>query len=422
MSAANWPAWRGSGGNGIATETELPLHWNTNENIRWTSPLPDRGNSTPIIWDGKVFVTQAVESENRRGLICFDRNNGLVLWQFGVIWTNKEPTHPDNPGCTPSPVTDGERVISWFGSAGVFSLDFQGRELWRRDLGSQKHQWGYASSPVLYRDLCLLNFGPGERSFLIALNKKTGKTVWRYEIPPIPATVRAEQFGGPSSASPGVKMTPLSEIAGSWDTPLIVHTPDGDELVLALPLRLMGFAPRTGEQLWSCDGPNIGIYNSTFSGDGLVALTASGFRNTLLALHPGGRGDVTASHRLWLKALANSEGCVGSGVLAGGYIFLLNTTGVAECFDERTGARVWSERLPAKGARSSSFSSPLVAGDRLYLANRSGDVFVLRVGPKYELLAVNSIGEPMIASLAVAGGDIFIRTDKHLWCVSLHGR
>ena len=192
MSAANWPAWRGSGGNGIATETELPLHWNTNENIRWTSPLPDRGNSTPIIWDGKVFVTQAVESENRRGLICFDRNNGLVLWQFGVIWTNKEPTHPDNPGCTPSPVTDGERVISWFGSAGVFSLDFQGRELWRRDLGSQKHQWGYASSPVLYRDLCLLNFGPGERSFVIALNKRTGKTVWRYEIPPIPATVRAD--------------------------------------------------------------------------------------------------------------------------------------------------------------------------------------------------------------------------------------
>src|SRR5439155_9985792 len=254
---------------------------------------------TPVVWGERVFITQAIDRENRRAVMCFDRRDGKLLWQSGVAWADKEPTHPDNPPCTPSPVTDGRRVIAWLGSAGVYCYDLDGRELWHRDLGRQKHQWGYASSPILYHDLCLLNSGPGDRSFLIALDKKTGRTAWQFDLPPIVA----EESGGASSTSGGAPgSTKLSEIAGSWDTPLVVPVGGRDELVVTFPLRVMAFEPRTGEQIWSCAGPNIGMYSSTFFGEGLVGLAASGFRNTVLVVRPGGRGDVTATHRLWLQS------------------------------------------------------------------------------------------------------------------------
>src|SRR6185503_20229029 len=212
--ADNWPAWRGLDGNGICRETQLPLRWSTNENVRWNVPLPEPGNSTPIVWSNRVFVTQAIEKEKRRTLMCFDRRDGKLLWQRGPIWTDKELTHPDNPPCTPSPVTDGQRVIAWFGSAGVYCFDFDGRELWRRDLGLQKHEWGYASSPVLYRDLCFLNFGPGQRSFVIALDKKTGATVWQRDAPVIAPNAKWEDFGGQAISDKAGGQT-VSEIAGS---------------------------------------------------------------------------------------------------------------------------------------------------------------------------------------------------------------
>ncbi|MEK7686472.1 MAG: PQQ-binding-like beta-propeller repeat protein [Verrucomicrobiota bacterium] len=190
VSAGNWPAWRGPGGNGICREKELPLHWSTNQNVRWRVPLPDRGNSTPAVWGNRVFVTQAVPKESRRTLMCFDRRDGKLLWQEGPHWTEGNPTHDDNPHCTPSPVTDGRRVLAWFGSAGLCCYDVDGHALWRRDLGRPSHQWGYAASPVLHDELCFLNFGPGPRSFLIALDKRTGKTVWQRDAPSISAEAK----------------------------------------------------------------------------------------------------------------------------------------------------------------------------------------------------------------------------------------
>src|SRR5438445_4608980 len=194
--ADNWPAWRGAEGSGICHERNLPLHWSTNENVRWRVPLPDRGFSTPIVWGKHVFVTQAIAKERRLTLMCFDRSDGRLFWQQGPVWTESPPPYESNPDCTPSPVTDGRRVIAWFGSAGVYCYDFAGRELWRRDLGRQSHDWGYASSPVLHGDLCFLNFGPGPRSFLIALNKRTGKTVWQQDAPAIGPDAKWEEFGG----------------------------------------------------------------------------------------------------------------------------------------------------------------------------------------------------------------------------------
>jgi outer membrane protein assembly factor BamB len=416
-SAGNWPAWRGPEGNGICREEKLPVRWSTNQNVRWRAPLPDRGNSTPIVWDDSVFITQALEQEQRRTVMCFDRRDGELRWQAGPVWTENDPTPEDNPHCSSSPVTDGQRVIAWFGSAGVYAYDLKGRELWRRDLGRQSHQWGYASSPVLYRDLCLLSFGPGPRSFLIALDKRTGETAWQYDLPLIGPDAKWEDVGGEAKYSDRPGAQKVSEVAGSWSTPVVVPRGEEDELVLAYPLRLLAWAPRTGVLLWTCSGPNIGAYSSPFFGDGIVAAAVSGFTNVLMAVRPGGRGDVTATHQLWRVFPANSKACIGSGVICRGRIYQATYMGFAQCLDLQTGQTLWEERLTGGGARNSSWSSPVLAGDRLYVPNQNADVFVLRAGPKFECLATNSIGgEPMNASLAVSDGAVYMRTHRHLWC------
>jgi len=417
--ADNWPAWRGPDGNGICRETKLPLHWSTNHNFRWRVPLPDPGNSTPIIWGNRVFVTQAVIKENGRTVMCFDRRDGQLLWQAGTTSTEKDSGGSANPPCTPSPVTDGRRVIAWFGSAGVFCFDLNGRELWRRDLGKQSHGWGYASSPVLYRDLCLLNFGPGQRSFLVALDKHTGDVVWQHDLPSIPADAKWEDYGGDLNDWKRLGSPAMPEVTGSCATPLLARAAGRDEVVVALPLRVMAFAPKTGAVLWSCEGLNTGAYSSPVIGDGLVVAMGSGLRNAALAIRPGGRGDVTATHRLWHLSPPSSKAGIGSAVISRGHIFSVTMMGFAQCLDLKTGQTVWDERLTGPGAKNSSWSSPVLAGDRLYVPNQNGDVFVLRAGLKFECLATNSIGgEPMNASLAVSDGALFLRTHQNLWCIA----
>src|SRR5262249_12983795 len=158
--SGQWPAWRGPEGTGVAEESQLPLRWSSSENVRWRTALPGPGHSTPIVWNGRIFVTQAIE--NRRALMCFDRATGKLLWLQGPVYSESESTHETNPQGSSSPVTDGERVVVWFGSAGLYCYDLDGKELWHRDLGRQKHIWGWGSSPVLSGELCYLNFGPGE--------------------------------------------------------------------------------------------------------------------------------------------------------------------------------------------------------------------------------------------------------------------
>ena len=254
-TGANWPAWRGPQGSGGCQETNLPLRWSTNQNVRWSVPLPAPGNSTPIVWDDKVFITQGIEKDHLRRVMCFRRSNGELLWQAGTVWAEKEQGTDMNPLCSPSPVTDGERVIAWFGSAGVYCYDLAGHELWRRDLGRQSHVWGYAASPVIYGDLVILNFGPGPRCFVIAMEKKTGKTVWQQDVPPIGPEAKWEDFGGTLEEWKQLGSPKVADVSGSCATPLLVHTRERDELVVAFELRVLVLAPRTGERLWLCSGP-----------------------------------------------------------------------------------------------------------------------------------------------------------------------
>jgi len=401
--ASNWPAWRGPEGIGVAKEKKLPLHWSTNENIRWRAPLPERGNSTPIVWENRVFVTQAIEKEKRRALLCFDRATGRLLWQQDAVVGAGEPTHETNPQGSSSPVTDGQRVIAWFGSAGLYCYDFKGRELWHRDLGPQKHIWGWGSSPALHGNLCFLNFGPGEPSFLVALDKKTGKEVWRVNEP---------------NADSGEKKPGQDKPAwvGSWSTPLVIKAGGREELIMSWPKRVVAFEPKTGQELWSCAGINPLVYTSPlYEPAKEILVVMGGFNGMSLAVKAAGSGDVTETRRLWHHPKTKQR--IGSGVIHDGHIYILNDPGVAECFELETGKLVWEERLRGPAAKSDNWSSMVVADGRLYAVNQGGDAFVVKASPRFEVLATNSLGETTIASMAASDGDLFIRTHKALWCV-----
>ena len=399
--AENWPGWRGPLGTGKAAAAYYPLKWSRDSNVRWRVDLPERGNSSPVVWGERVFVSQALEEQSGRQLICFHRRDGRELWKKTVEFSGKELTHRTNPYCSASPVTDGKRVVVSHASAGVFCYDMDGRELWRRELGVQSHIWGNAASPVLYKELVILNFGPGERTFLVAMNAATGKTVWQHDEP-----------GGHSGVS---KEGQRGKWVGSWSTPILIDGQGGDELLMSYPERVVAFDPAKGKEIWSCRGLNPLVYTSPIYEAGVV-VAMGGYRGTAMAVRAGGKGDVTASHQLWTRPREKQR--IGSGVLVGGYIYILNEDGVAQCLQARSGKVVWEERLRGAGGNGKSWSSMVAAGDRLYVTNQSGDAFVLKAAPKFELLAANSLGEMTQSSMAFSNGDIFIRTYKSLWCIS----
>lgn len=401
IQAGNWPAWRGPHGTGVSTEKNLPVRWSTTENVRWHAALPDRGNSTPIVWSDRVFITQAIEKERRRTLMCFDRRAGKLLWQTGTTYPDKELTHETNPDCSASPVTDGERVIASFGSAGLYCYDLHGKEIWHRDLGKQTHIWGNAASPMLQGDLCVLNFGPGERTFLIALNKRTGETVWQVDEP-------GGHSGEKKSGDTG------NTWIGSWTTPIVINVDGREEMVMTFPQRVCAFDPGTGRELWTCGGLNPLVYTSPLFAERVV-VGMGGFNGSALAVRPGGSGDVTQTHRLWHHPRTKQR--IGSGVIHDGHIYIHNDPGVAECFELKTGKLVWEERLRGPAAKTTSWSSMVLAEGKLYVINQGGDTFVLRANPKFELLSTNPLGETAMSSLATSDGEIFIRTYKNLWCL-----
>ena len=404
--AANWPSWRGSvDGSGISAGKQLPLEWSETSNIRWRAKLPERGNSTAVVWGGRVFVTQAIEAENRRTLMCFDRADGRLLWQKGVVYAERERTQPANPYCSASPVTDGERVIASFGSAGLVCYDFEGRELWRRDLGKLDNIWGNASSPVIFEDLCIHYHGPTKNASLVALDKKSGKTVWTFDEPAWNTNGRTDGFKDKADG-----------VVGTWSTPVVIRAGGRDELVMTFPMEARAFDPRTGRELWRCAGLNPLIYASPVFGEGIV-VAMGGYYGNSLAVKPGGRGDVTATQRVWHQV--RSKVGIGSGVIKDGYIYHVQSSGAATCLELMTGKLVWEEKPQGVSRKSASWSSMVLAGDRLYYPNQGGDVVVLRAAPKFEQLAINTLKEPTNASIAVSDGELFLRTDGSLWCIGM---
>ena len=398
-NAENWPGWRGPKSLGHSSAKDLPLAWSDTENIRWRAPMPDTGNASPVVWGDHIFLTQATQKGTKRGILCIDRKTGKEKWSYYVEQKKVEPTHGTNPYGAATCVTDGERVITSLGSAGVLCVDFNGKELWRKDLGEFIHIWGSASSPVLHGDLCYLWCGPGERQFLIAMNKKNGEEVWRHEEP-----------GGHSGqVKKGEKNAPW---VGSWSTPVIAKIGDREELILSVPKKVKAFDPKSGKELWSCDGLTNLVYTSTVvSPDGIV-VAMSGYSGSALAVKAGGNGDVTSTHRLWHHP--KNQQRIGSCVIVGEHAFHVDEPGTASCFELKTGKDLWNrERLTGK-----TWGSPVHADGKIYVTNYDGDTFVFKPNPaKLEVLAENKLLDTVLASIAIADRDILIRGYKFLWCV-----
>jgi outer membrane protein assembly factor BamB len=403
--ASNWPSWRGPNGDGTSPEKNVPLKWSATNNVRWKTPLPEPGDSSPIVWSNRVFITQAFEREGGRAVICFDRRDGRQLWKSGTTWKQPEKRYGKNPFCAASPVTDGDRVIAFFGSAGLFCFDMGGSELWRRDLGQQDHEWSYAASPLIHGDLCLLYFGPGLNARMLAFDKHTGKTLWEFEEPPLEKRPRTDGFQGNEERG----------VTGTFATPIIVKADGRDELVQLFPQRAWAFDPRTGDPLWNCDGLNELIYCSPIFCNG-VLVAMGGFKGTTIAIKPGGKGDVTASHRLWQSMRTKDR--LGSGIVAGDHVYVLNTEGIAECLELTTGNSLWQERVKGSGAKGESWSSMVLVDGHLLVLNKSGETVVLKASPKFEFVGVNPLNNELAnSSHALSDGDVFIRTHQHLWCI-----
>ena len=391
-TAADWPAWRGPLGTGISSEKDILTTWGPEKNVRWRIALPEPGNSTPIVAKGRVFLTQAEGAQ--RNVLCFHRADGKLLWKSGIELAAAERTHETNPYASSSAVTDGERVIAWFGSGGLVGYDLDGKELWRTDLGAHDHKFGYGSSPVIHGDLCFLNFGPGVREFLVAVDKRTGKEVWRHTSP-VP--------GG-------------EDVFGTWSTPLIVETTGRVELISALRGELAGLDPRTGRVYWQVTNWGTQAKSSPVAGDGVVVLTGDYEpKTTEVAVRLGGDGDVSDTHVLW--RIQPPRRRVGTGVIHDAHFYGTRAGGFVDCIELKTGKVVWDERLPATGSTTAIWSSPVLVDGKLYIINQGGDGFVVRAAPKYELLATNALGEKTNSSIVVSDGEIFLRTYQALWCL-----
>ena len=387
-SAENWPAWRGPTGQGYSTDTNPPLEWSNTKNVKWKVPLEFRGNSTPIIWNNRIFLTQANGDGSVRSLLCFDRADGKKLWQKDVKFDGKEKNWAGISYTNSSATTDGERVVACFASAGLYCYDYEGKELWKRtDLGDWNHPYGNGASPVLYEGLVIQWCGPNEKggkNFLLAVNKKDGKTVWQTD-----------------------------EKAGSWGTPVIVKVGGKDQVLLGTDKYLKGYDPKTGSELWRCEGLDTTIYTSALFADG-VAIGMTGYGRSSLAVKVGGSGDITKD-RLWFHPKPANQR-VGSGIIVGEHCYIIDDNGLPRCYELQTGKNLWEgqEKLGA-----GTWGSMIHSAGRLYCMMKNGDTYVLAANPKFEILATNKLdkGSKTNSSPAVSDGEIFLRTFTHLYCI-----
>jgi outer membrane protein assembly factor BamB len=395
LQAENWSSWRGPSGNGATSEKGFPTTWSTTENVAWRIDLPAPGNSTPITWQDNVLLTQATAEGTKRHLTCYDLKSGKQRWQYTAAIEQVEKTHKTNPHAAGSPVTDGKHVVVSFGSAGIHCVDMKGNLKWQANMGRLEHIWGTSASPVIFEHLVIVNCGPGIRAFWIALDIETGEEVWKTE-------------------SKNFVSTKPEEFRGSWSTPFVYGSGADAVMFISMPLKFYALKPRTGDILWTCDGPGMLAYTSPLVNRD-IAVTMSGYGGPSLAIKRGGQGDVTASHRLWHKTeRVENPQRIGSGLIIGEYIYIVNEPGIAWCMDLKTGERLWQQRL----GDSKCWSSLCLVEGKIFVVNDKGTTFVIDPNPKQcNIIHENKLAELTRGSLAFANGRILIRTYKSLYCI-----
>ena len=399
--AADWPQFRGPGGLGKSASGKPPVTWSATQNLAWKIDLPGPGASSPIVSRGRIFLTcqsgYGVSSKEKgdlkdlkRHLVCLDPADGKILWNVSVPaeLPEQDRIREDHGYASSTPVADDRRVIVFFGKSGVFSFDLEGQQLWRADVGSDLNGWGSAASPVIHGDLVIVNASVESQS-VIALNRETGKEVWR-----------------------------ASGVHDAWNTPLVVASQGGKkELIVPMIRQVLAFDPDSGRKLWSCDnGIDWYICPSAVADGGVVYSIGGRSGGGGLAIRTGGSGDVSGSHVLWkLKKGSN----VPSPIHHEGHVYFAHDNlGIVYCLNAKTGELVYEKRLePSTGM---FYASPVLADGRIYYVARDGRTIVLAAKPVFEELARNELGDRGVfnASPAVVGDRLLLRSDRRLYCIA----
>jgi outer membrane protein assembly factor BamB len=424
--AADWPHWRGPYATGVADEAP-PTRWTATENVLWKAPIGGLGVSTPIVSGERIFVTSQVGAGVRRAgnhprlvqggnaaaageqalgtqrthtpdamaeartvflIEAFDRASGRRVWEQRVEASGEFPgVHDKHNMATPSPVTDGRMVYAWFGTGQLVALTVEGTIAWQRHLGREiapfDIQWGHSSSPVLHEDLLLLLCDQPASSYLLALDKRTGKERWT-----------ADRGKG----------------RFSYSTPLVVRTPSRVEVIVNSNERVDAYDAATGALLWHVGDSNRFPVPSPVFHDGIIYMSRGYRSGPYFAVRPGGSGDVSGSHVLWL--VPTGAPYVSSLVYDDGRVYMANDVGVLTAVNAKTGERVWQERID--GVFS---ASPVAAGGHIYFASENGETIVVKSAATPSVVAKNSVGERTIASPAIAAGRLYLRTDGHLFAI-----
>ena len=417
-SAANWPQWRGPDGSGISTEKNLPATWTPTTNIKWKAAIPGRGHSSPIVWGNRIFVTTAVEGDVVPGakavthmagdkeflhpdsvgadrkhqfkVIALNRESGKIVWE-ALAWegTPYDNRHRKSSYAASTPATDGKMVYAFFGTEGLYAYDFNGKLAWKAQLGKLGTVgMGTGTSPILFNDLVIVQCDEdnGEASFIVALDKKTGKEAWR---------------------------TPR-KIQVSWSTPLLVKTATRSELITSGTETVVSYDPATGKELWHHKGVESNAIPSPVANNEMVFLVAGFPAKIAMAIKLGGSGDLTDTANVPWK-YAKGTAYVPSPILYGDYLYLTTDRGILTCIDAKTGeVKYEGGRIPIPATFT---ASPVAFEGKILMTSEDGDTFIVKAGPKHEVLGTNSIGEPVYASPAIADGRIFIRGEKNLYCI-----
>ncbi|WP_339684545.1 PQQ-binding-like beta-propeller repeat protein [Gimesia maris] len=398
--AADWSQFRGPSGNGVSQSTGLPTEWSSEKNIVWKAKLPGHGSSSPVLFGNQVFVTSytgygLTEEDNgnpsdlRLHVISVNRDSGEIMWDESVSPLNEVQKITkrivDHGYASSTPACDETGVYAFFGTSGVVAYDLKGKLKWQANVGDGTAGFGSASSPILYKDLVIVNASI-ESSTVYALNKRNGEVAWKAE-----------------------------EIVRAWTTPSIVDVPGGkQELVVNQKNQIFGFDPDTGKKLWTCEGIQDYVVPVVVQNEGIL-YCLGGRSNRSIAVRPGGKGDVTKTHKLWE---VNVGANVTSPVYYDGHLYWASDRGIAFCLNAKDGEVVYKNRLPT-GARL--YASIVLADGKLYVTTRDSGVIVLKAGPEYVELARNEIksDEDLFnASPAVSEGSIYLRTNGYLYRIA----
>ena len=422
---SNWPSFRGNEASGVADGQNLPDKWNaqTGENILWKTPIPGLAHSSPVVWGDRIFVTTALSSDpkatfrpglygdgdaskdrtpHRWMIYALDKQTGKIVWQ--KVAHSGEPIekrHIKSTYANSTPATDGRIVVAWFGSQGVYAHDVKGRFLWKVDLGRidlgaydiPTYEWGPASSPIIWNDLVILQCDTQADSFLLALDAKTGKTVWKTDREELP----------------------------SWGTPTVVTTPQGPVLVTNASNYIRGYDPRTGKELWRLGrSSKITAPTPIYSEDLIVVASGRGPERPIFAVNPQARGDVTLPEgKTSSDAIAWSRTGRGSymptPLAYKGVLYVLANNGTFDAYKLRTGEEIYRQRVPVVGSGFSA--SPVAADNKIYLSNEDGEIVVISAGEKFTHIATNSMGELLMATPALSDGVMYVRGSSSLFAI-----